>query len=200
MQSLRRTAVSAARKGRPTIPSQSRRYATGHDEPKGHSHAEQATTESMGGAFWGCLALFPAGWALYTVTRQDPNKPLYLTQLIDKYTEAQDVLAAKNDIHTRIMEQAGSDRLLFMSSKPQEFVDMRFPEIMNQGSPYNVPAGSQVNMDKVIAKFQKEAYEDNERKLQELREGRLKAEEPIEEMVGPRYRGYQMKAVTRPGF
>jgi hypothetical protein len=72
--------------------------------------------------------VFPAGWALYAATRQDPNNPSYLTRLIDKYTEAQDVLAAKNDIHTRIMEQAGSDRVLFMSTKPQEFVDMRFPE------------------------------------------------------------------------
>jgi hypothetical protein len=71
---------------------------------------------------------------------------------------------------------------------------------MNNGSPYNVPAGSQVNMDKVVAKFQQEAYEENERKLQEMREGRLKAEIPVDEQVGPRYRGYQLKAMTSPGF
>lgn len=27
-----------------------------------------------------------------------------------------------------MMEQAGSDRVLFMNTKPQEFVDMKFPE------------------------------------------------------------------------
>ena len=72
--------------------------------------------------------------------------------------------------------------------------------MMNVSSPYNVPAGSQVNMDKVIAKFQKEAYEDNERKLQQLQDGTLKAEQPIEEVVGPTYRCVTLKAVSRPGF
>ena len=41
--------------------------------------------------------------------------------------------------------------------------------IMNVGSPYNVPAGSQVQMDKVIEKYKKLANEDNERKLEKLR-------------------------------
>jgi hypothetical protein len=50
---------------------------------------------------------------------------------------------------------------------------------MNVGSPYNVPAGSQVNMDKVIAKYQQMAYEDNERKHEALRNNEIKSEQPI---------------------
>jgi hypothetical protein len=49
---------------------------------------------------------------------------------------------------------------------------------MNVGSPYNVPAGSQVNMDKVIAKYQKMAYEDNERKHEALRNNEILSEQP----------------------
>jgi hypothetical protein len=49
---------------------------------------------------------------------------------------------------------------------------------MNVGSPYNVPAGSQVSMEKVIEKYQKMAYEDNERKLEALRNNEIKSEQP----------------------
>lgn len=56
---------------------------------------------------------------------------------------------------------------------------------MNVGSPFNVPAGSQANMDKVIAKYKKEAYEDNERKLEALRNGTIKSEQPFERFPGP---------------
>jgi hypothetical protein len=51
---------------------------------------------------------------------------------------------------------------------------------MNVGSPYNVPAGSQVSMDKVIEKYQKLAYEENERKLEALRNNEIKSEQPYQ--------------------
>jgi hypothetical protein len=113
-----------------------------------------------------------------------------------------------------MIERAGSDRVLFAQSRPQEHVNMRFPEyvpmstltrgrahvacastarvwrvccswltfgrIMNQGSPFNVPAGQVNNMEKVIEKFKKDAYEDNERKLQALRDNNIKSEQPWE--------------------
>jgi hypothetical protein len=51
---------------------------------------------------------------------------------------------------------------------------------MNVGSPYNVPAGSQVSMEKVIEKYKKIAYEDNERKLEALKNNEIKSEQPFE--------------------
>lgn len=57
--------------------------------------------------------------------------------------------------------------------------------IMNVGSPYNVPAGSQVQMDKVIEKYKKLAYEDNERKLEKLRNNDISSETPV---TGPKTR------------
>lgn len=50
---------------------------------------------------------------------------------------------------------------------------------MNVGSPYNVPAGSQVQMEKVIEKYKRIAYEDNERKLEALRSNQIKSEQPF---------------------
>lgn len=53
---------------------------------------------------------------------------------------------------------------------------------MNVGSPYNVPAGSQVSMEKVIEKYKKIAYEDNQRKLEALRNNEIKIEQPFEKI------------------
>jgi hypothetical protein len=52
--------------------------------------------------------------------------------------------------------------------------------LMNVGSPFNVPAGSQVQMEAVIEKYKKIAYEDNERKLEALRNNEIKGEQPFQ--------------------
>lgn len=67
---------------------------------------------------------------------------------------------------------------------------------MNVGSPYNVPAGSQVNMDKVIAKYKQEAYEYNERKMEALRNNEITGEQPVEKLV-PKYRGIELNRAIR---
>lgn len=54
---------------------------------------------------------------------------------------------------------------------------------MNVGSPYNVPAGSQVQMEKVIEKYKKLGNEENERKLEALRNNQIKSEQPFEPRV-----------------
>jgi hypothetical protein len=59
-------------------------------------------------------------------------------------------------------------------------------------------AGSQVNMDKVIAKYQQQAFEDNERKLEALKNNEIKGEQPLERVVGnPSYRGKAFDRAAR---
>lgn len=77
-------------------------------------------------------------------------------------------------------------------------VDLRFPEYVhtticckrcdtdirlrafNIGSPWNVPAGQGgANIDHVIAKYRQEAYEENEKKLQQIRENNVPSEQPM---------------------
>ncbi|KAF5844270.1 hypothetical protein GGP41_002792 [Bipolaris sorokiniana] len=178
MQSLRRTAVAAARTSRTPLSRQSRRYA--HDEA--HGHASPAVDEPMGWGFWGTIGVIPAGLALYSISRTDgdDSKPYFTRLISDATTGLHDKWTAQNDLHVRMIEQAGEDRVLFLNTKPQEHVEMKFPEIMNVGSPYNVPAGSQVQMDKVIEKYKKLAYEDNERKLEKLRNNDISSEKPFE--------------------
>lgn len=82
------------------------------------------------------MLTIPAGWAVYFVSRNsDDNAQPFFTRMIDKYTEAQDKWATRNDMHVRMIEQAGDDRVLFMNTKPQEFVDVKFPEyVVDQAS------------------------------------------------------------------
>ncbi|XPS93856.1 hypothetical protein M3J09_003188 [Ascochyta lentis] len=175
MQSLRRTAVTAARTGRTTLSRQTRRYA--HDE---HAHGHAApVNEPMGRGFFWSTVWIPAGLGLYAISKNSDSDQPFLTRIMDKYAEAEERRTKRNDMHTRMIEQAGEDRVLFMNAKPQEYVDMRFPEIMNNGSPYNVPAGSQVPMTSVIEKYKKIAYEDNERKLEALANDEIKSEQPF---------------------
>ena len=54
----------------------------------------------------------------------------------------------------------------------------------NTGSPWNVPAGhGRVNIDEVINKYEKEAYEEQEKKLQQLKENNVPREKPVEPLV-----------------
>lgn len=56
---------------------------------------------------------------------------------------------------------------------------------MNSGSPWNVPAGQgSANIDHAIAKFEKEAYEEQEKKLQALRDNNVRAEQTYERPSG----------------
>ncbi|KAF2277473.1 uncharacterized protein EI97DRAFT_432342 [Westerdykella ornata] len=188
MQPLRRTALNAARRGKATLPRAPRRYA---HEDHGHGHHSAPVNEPMGAGFWFTVGLIPAAWLVYKVAQPNEDGTTVVGRLIDAYTEKQEELIRINAAHADMIERAGRDRVLFQNTKPWDTIELKYPEIMNHGSPFNVQAGSQVNMDAVIAKFQKEAYEDNERKLEALRNNQIKSEQPFE-FSGPRYRGVQI--------
>ncbi len=79
--------------------------------------------------FWITFGTIPAGWALYKVSRvNDDGTDPWFTRLIARYMEAQDELAERNDRHVRMVEQAGRDRVLFFNTKPDEHIEMNFPE------------------------------------------------------------------------
>lgn len=55
-----------------------------------------------------------------------------------------------------------------------------FCRILNTGSPWNVPAGSRANVDQAIAKYEKESYEEQAKKLQQIRDNNVPAEQPYD--------------------
>lgn len=50
--------------------------------------------------------------------------------------------------------------------------------ILNSGSPWNVPAGSRANIDHAIAKYEKDSFEQEAKKLQQLKDNKVPAEQP----------------------
>ncbi|KAK3072796.1 hypothetical protein LTR53_006168 [Teratosphaeriaceae sp. CCFEE 6253] len=188
MQSLQRTALRSGRGIRPRIhQKQPRRFDTQGAEPSSFKaeggQANYPKTESFGPGFYATLAAIPLSIALYQFTRQDTNEQPWATRYItDTYNQYAKKWARRNDLHTHAVEQAASDKLLFIgeASNSPRLVDVRFPEQFNIGSPWNVSAGhGGANVDHLIAKYEKEAFEANARKLQQLRDDKVPSEQPL---------------------
>ncbi|KAK5127040.1 hypothetical protein LTR85_008399 [Meristemomyces frigidus] len=192
MQPLQRTALRSARRLRPQVQKQPRRYAGdsqgAHEkfEPHGGRN-KHPVNESLGPGFYMTLAAIPASFALYKFTRQGTDEQPFFTRYIrDTYNGYAEKWARRNDMHTQMIEQAAADRNLFLneSQSTHRRVDLRFPEQFNVGSPWNVPAGQgSANIDHVIAKYEQEAFAENDRKLQQLRENKVPSEQPFEPLT-----------------
>lgn len=72
------------------------------------------------------LAAIPVAYVLYQATRDKENS--FLTSLMNKYHEKHEELRRRNALHTTMKEQAGQDRFLFLHSRAEPIVDMKFPE------------------------------------------------------------------------
>ncbi|KAK4997933.1 hypothetical protein LTR66_002743 [Elasticomyces elasticus] len=189
MQPIRRQAVSVARRRAKQFPSsllrqQNRRYAHDAHDSTGQ-HPPQPSTESLGRGFYITIAALPFSFALYRFTRQGTDEQPYFTRLINSYSDYKQRWLERNDLHTRMIERAAHDRLLFTNSSNNRHVDLKFPEIFNTGSPWNVPAGQGgANLEELIAKYEKEAFEAEEKKHQALKDGTIRREMPYTPPAG----------------
>ncbi|KAM3419117.1 hypothetical protein BST61_g5065 [Cercospora zeina] len=192
MQPGRRTAVRSVRQHLRTRTTQQgqRRFAGDHHGPELVSEGQAAhdkhppnPNESFGAGFFIALAALPVSLALYKLTSQGSNEQRYFTRLIrDTYADYAVKWARRNDLHTQAMQQAAADRALFLNEPNQQarIVDLRFPEIMNASSPWNVRAGhGSANLDELIAKYEKEAAEEDEKKLRQLKDNKVPVEQPV---------------------
>ena len=68
--------------------------------------------------------------AVYAISRNDgENNEPYFTRMIANATAGlHEKWTSQNDHHVRMIEQAGEDRVLFLNTRPQEYVEMKFPE------------------------------------------------------------------------
>ncbi|KAI4134968.1 MAG: hypothetical protein LQ347_001080 [Umbilicaria vellea] len=137
--------------------------------------------------FYVVLGLIPLSFAIYKFSRSsdgssaDAAQPL-LTRIMNSYSQYGERWAARNTLHTAMIEQAAHDRNLFHSSPPSKHIDLKFPEIFNTGSPYNVPAGQGgANLDALIAHYEKINADHDAAKRKEMEEG--KKEPDPNEMV-----------------
>ncbi|KAH8674580.1 hypothetical protein BGZ60DRAFT_404332 [Tricladium varicosporioides] len=175
---LRRKAVQAAGRLPAAAPLKTRQYSTAHHgkggdeahhgstEHAGHEHHAPPQAESLGAGFFVCLAAVPLSIGVYTISRPDVDgKAASFSRFIDGYSYYQDKWAASNNLHTAAIEQAAYYKNLDRSATGTKHVDLRFPEIFNTGSPYNVVAGQGARgLDEMVAHYQKLNADEVERK------------------------------------
>ncbi|KAI9746097.1 MAG: hypothetical protein M1818_000778 [Claussenomyces sp. TS43310] len=176
MLALRRRAVLSARQlrtGRARYSGQHGKegdhvqHFAGSSTEHGHHHAGPAN-ESLGPQFYFVLALIPASFALYAASRtsKDGSIPGF-SKVIQKYSDFKEKWVARNTLHTAMIEQAAFDRNLYQSSPGSRHVNLKFPEIFNTGSPYNVSAGQGgANLEKLVAHYEQLNLEAEEKKAQ----------------------------------
>ncbi|TVY39416.1 NADH-ubiquinone oxidoreductase 17.8 kDa subunit, mitochondrial [Lachnellula occidentalis] len=168
MLALRPKAVRAAERIPTAVSRGTRRYASGHGADHGH-HAEPKA-EPLGPQLWILLAAIPISVGVYKMSKPDKDgKTTGLTQLMDKYSSYKEAYAARNTLHTNMSEQAAFDSNLYKNSKGSKHVDLRFPEIFNTGSPYNIVAGQSARgIDEMVAHYQKVNVDADERRSKAL--------------------------------
>lgn len=118
------------------------------------------------------LAALPISLGVYAASRTGADgKMTGLSTIIDSYSYYKEKWAARNTLHTAMVEQAAFDRNLFQGTTGTSHVDLKFPEyvistirliypnicrIFNTGSPFNVVAGQGPrNMDQLVAHYEK---------------------------------------------
>ncbi|KAF1346884.1 hypothetical protein BDV97DRAFT_299932 [Delphinella strobiligena] len=177
MQAVKRSAARASQTTR-SYSRQQRRWA--HDaHHDSHAHAGPIpANETFGRGFWIGVSALPLTFAVFQFSGPGSFEHSYWTRVIDSYDHWRATWADRNDLHTRALEQAAHDKNLFINSSSSRHVELKFPEVLNTGAPWNVPAGSRANVDHAIAKYEKENFAENEKKLQQLRDNDVPAEKP----------------------
>ncbi|KAK5062478.1 hypothetical protein LTR84_004550 [Exophiala bonariae] len=182
MSYVSRGARAAARPLRRSVQRQTRRYDS-HHAPHGHEeahHGESAfhvahgpANESFGRGFYISLASIPLFAAIYVVATNPNDNFVY--RLVKRYEIGQEVEERKNLIHQRLMEQAAADRQLFASTpRDSSSPPIRYPEVFNHGSPWNVAAGQGGADLNALTKFYHEkAQAQEEERLSRLKDGKV---------------------------
>ncbi|QDS68132.1 hypothetical protein FKW77_010269 [Venturia effusa] len=153
----RRTALQTSRA---LLRTSQRRSASHH----AHDHHAAPVNEPLGAGFYLSVGSIPTAYVVYTLSRPSKDgEESWITRQIRSYDTWLEVDKARNELHTKMVEQAGFDRLLLISSNnpnAPRTVDLRFQEQFNTGSPYNVPAGQgSINLDRVIEFYKKKNEE-----------------------------------------
>ncbi|KAK0632521.1 hypothetical protein B0T14DRAFT_35139 [Immersiella caudata] len=165
MSALRQRAACVARQTRLTGVRNTRSYASGSH---GHHH-EHTVEESFGPGFYLAFAAIPVSVFVYQISR--PAKDGELTTIgkwLEKAADLSREWEEKNHNTTAAIQQAAKDKHLFYNVQKNPHIELSYPETFQHGSPYNVPAGHYVNLDKVIAHYQKQHLDEEARKAQKL--------------------------------
>ncbi|KAI1461623.1 hypothetical protein F4805DRAFT_412757 [Annulohypoxylon moriforme] len=188
MHALRTRVACVARRSRPTSLRISRSYAShghedhGHDshghDSHGHDHHHAPEVpEGLGTGFYVFAAAAPLSFLGYQLTRPGANgEPSSVTTWLrnfDYFNNYEEI----NALRSNYIDQASHDKHLLLYAGKNPHVELKTPELIDSGSPWNVPAGFYPNLSHVTEHYRKQAAEEEERKFQKLQALALKAAE-----------------------
>lgn len=79
--------------------------------------------------FYVCIAAIPISIGVYSLSRSSKDgRPAAFSRFIDGYSYYKEKWAARNTLHTAMIEQAAFDRNLFQSARASTTVPLKFPE------------------------------------------------------------------------
>ncbi|KAI1094959.1 hypothetical protein F5B19DRAFT_442715 [Rostrohypoxylon terebratum] len=207
MHALRTRAACVARRSRPTSLRISRSYSSGHG-PKDHGHEDHGhedhthedhthedhdhghddhhdhgpqVPEGLGTGFYVFAAAAPLSFLGYQLSRQGANgEPSSVTTWLRNFDYFNDY-EERNALRSNYIDQASHDKHLFLYAGKNPHVELKMPELIDSGSPWNVPAGFYPNLNHVTEHYRKQAAEEEERKLKRLQRLAAKAEVEAEQ-------------------
>ncbi|KAJ5997647.1 hypothetical protein N7499_005958 [Penicillium canescens] len=140
----------------------------------GSHAAHEPVNEGVGRSFYVTVGSLASAYLLYRVSQsnQDSGAPSWISGLISKWTPSQETFEQRNAIHTAIMEKAAEDRHLLQSQGPREAYELKQPDMMNTGSPYNLAAGSRVDLSHVVAHYERKNQEIDEARAVRMKDGK----------------------------
>ncbi|KAJ5147666.1 uncharacterized protein N7443_000745 [Penicillium atrosanguineum] len=126
-----------------------------------HSAHAEPVNEGIGRSFYVTVGSIASAYILYRISQstQDSGSESWISGLISKFTPSEKDFEQRNAIHTALMEKAAADRHLLHSQGPRESYDLRTPEMLNSRFPYNVAPGSQADLSKVKAYYERQNAE-----------------------------------------
>ncbi|KAA8642223.1 putative NADH-ubiquinone oxidoreductase 178 kDa subunit [Aspergillus tanneri] len=139
------------------------------------AHHAEPVNESFGRSFYVTIGTFASGYVLYRLHKssQEPGSQSWISNLIEKWTPSEKVFEQRNALHTVAMEKAAHDRHLFLSQGPRATIELKQPEVsFNSSPPYNVPAGSAVDLSHVITHYEHENKEKEEARVVRMKDGK----------------------------
>ncbi|KAF1808068.1 hypothetical protein P152DRAFT_462942 [Eremomyces bilateralis CBS 781.70] len=148
MRPLANSGWKAFQQTRSLLPRTTRRFA---GDSHGSHHSEPVN-ESLGKGFWVTLAAIPTGALLYNILASG-EKP-FITRWIESYGHWQNKWAETNALRSAYIQQAREDRNIIVNSKYRGPSELNGAEVFNAGSPYNVPAGHGINLDKLVEHYE----------------------------------------------
>lgn len=175
MSALRQRAAQVARTVRTARPAPARNtrcYGSSHGDHHHHHHEHAHNVEEpLGTAFYLTFGAIPASILVYTISQPGENDELStIHRWFQKISDYGKEWETRNHLMTAALEQAAHDKHLLYGAERSTHFELTYPEVFTHGSPFNVPAGHYVNLDKVIAHYRQQHLDEEARKAKKLAE------------------------------